>query len=387
MLLEKPTTLIPVCEPWLGEREEAYALECVRSGWVSSSGKFVDDFEQRWAAYCHRAYGVSVSNGTSALQAAIEALDLSPGDEVILPSLTIISCAQCIIRVGAKPVLVDCDHNTWTMNTQQVADCVTSRTRAILAVHMYGHPVDMQPILDVCEQHGIALIEDAAQAHGSECLVDDTNGSENKSWQRCGSFGTMSCFSFYANKIITTGEGGMVLTNDKTLDKRLRSIRNLCFGEDQRFRHETLGHNFRLTNLQAAVGVAQLERIEEILQRKRHIGQRYTHNLKDLTNISTQENQTWAKNVYWMNGIVINEKLGINAASFAKSLRARGIDSRPFFLGMHDQPVLINHGLFSGESYPVTTRLSQQGLYLPSGANLSDDQIDTVCQVVQELAS
>ncbi len=387
MLLEKPTTMIPVCQPWLGEREEAYAIECVRSGWVSSAGRFVDEFEQQWAAYCHRAFGVSVNNGTSALQAAIEALDLSPGDEVILPSLTIISCAQCIIQAGATPVLVDCDPETWTMNPQQVADRVTNHTRAVMAVHLYGHPVDMQPILELCERHGLALIEDAAQAHGAECLVSDTNSDDSKTWQRCGSFGAMSCFSFYANKIITTGEGGMVLTNDKHLDKRLRNIRNLCFGQDQRFRHESLGHNFRLTNLQAAIGLAQFERIEEILQRKRHIGQLYAHNLKDVSSISIQENRPWAKSVYWMNGIVIEEKLGMNAATFATSLRARGIDSRPFFTGMHDQPVLIARGLFSGESYPVTTRLSQQGLYLPSGAGLSDDQVATVCQAVQEIAS
>jgi perosamine synthetase len=375
--------VIPVCEPQLGEKEGVYLAECVRSGWVSSSGPFIEQFEQRWAEYCGRRHGVAVCNGTAALQCAVAALGLAPGNEVIMPSFTIVSCAQAIVACGAVPVLVDADAETWTMDVGLVESKISPRTRAIMPVHIYGHPVDLDPILTLADKHGLAVIEDAAEAHGAQYRTV-RDGSE-PGWRRCGGFGDMSCFSFYANKIITTGEGGMVLTDDAMLDKRLRSLRNLCFGDEQRFRHEQLGYNFRMTNMQAAIGLAQLERIDEILQRKRRIGAGYAQGLEEVSAISFQCCQPWARSVYWMNGIVIDEKSGFSAADVSNQLRVRGIDTRPFFTGMHDQPALLRLGMFAGESYPVTSRLSRQGLYLPSGSGLTQEQIDTVCNAIGEV--
>lgn len=364
--------MIPVNEPRLGEREIAYVNECLQTGWISSEGRFIDEFERQWAAYCGMKFGIAVSNGTTALEMAVESLDLKPGDEVILPSFTIISCAQAVIYGGGIPVLVDCDPHTWCMDVSQVEAKITSRTRAIMPVHIYGHPVDMDPLLDLAKKHNLIVIEDAAEAHGAEYKS-----------RRCGSFGDISCFSFYANKIITTGEGGMLLTNDEEVANRLRSMRNLCFKKERRFYHTELGHNFRLTNMQAALGLGQLEHIEESLQHKRWLGKTYTEKLNHLKGLQLPVEMDWAKNVYWMFGIVLDEKFGIDAVEFARRLSARGVMTRPFFLGMHEQPVLKSQGFFQGEEYPVTARIARQGLYLPSGMTLTEAQLNEVCAAVE----
>ena len=249
--------MIPVNEPRLGMREMEFVMECLQTGWISSEGRFIETFEQKWAEYCGMKYGVAVCNGTAALQLAVACLDLRPGEEVILPSFTIISCAQAITYNGGTPVLVDCDSRTWCMDVGQVEAKITPRTRAIMPVHIYGHPVDMEPVRDVARQHNLVIIEDAAEAHGAEY-----KGA------RCGSLGDMSCFSFYANKIVTTGEGGMLLTNSEPVASRLKSLRNLCFQKERRFYHTALGFNFRMTNIQAALGVAQVQAIETSVQQK-----------------------------------------------------------------------------------------------------------------------
>ncbi|HYR42232.1 MAG TPA: DegT/DnrJ/EryC1/StrS family aminotransferase [Terriglobia bacterium] len=366
--------MIPVNEPHLGEREFELVAECVRTGWVSSSGKFITEFEDRWAAYCGRRHGVAVSNGTVALQLAVAVLDLKPGDEVIMPTFTIISCAQAVTAAGAVPVLVDSEPRTWCMDVSQIQAKLTSRTRAIMPVHIYGHPVDMDPLMDVAGRHGIAVIEDAAEAHGAEYRS-----------RRCGSFGRMSCFSFYANKLVTTGEGGMILTDDDATADRLRSMRNLCFLPNRRFYHEELGFNYRLTNMQAALGVAQIERMDEIVRKKRWIGQEYTARLRDIKRIELPVEESWARSVYWMYGIVLSSDMGMNAADFAAKLKEREIDTRPFFLGMHEQPVFRRKGLFKDERYPVAERIARQGLYLPSGIGLTENQLATVCDAVHEV--
>src|SRR5215831_5674438 len=238
--------MIPVNEPSLGAREQEYVLECVRTGWVSSAGQFINEFEERWAAYCGRRYGIAVSNGTVALQLAVACSGLEPGDEVIMPTFTIVSCALAVIYNGGVPVLVDCDPRTWCMDVAQVKEKLTPRTRAIMPVHIYGHPVDMDPILEIADQFGLAVIEDAAEAHGAE--YRSARGS-TATWLRCGSFGAMSCFSFYANKLLTTGEGGMLVTDDDGLAQRARALRNLSFQPERRFRHDRLGFNFRMSNL------------------------------------------------------------------------------------------------------------------------------------------
>ena len=374
--------MIPVNEPLLGERELEYVTECVRTGWVSSAGRFIAEFEEAWARYCGRRYGVAVSNGSAALQAAVAALSLEPGDEVILPTFTIVSCVTAVLAAGAVPVLVDSDPRTWTMDVEQLASRVTARTRAVMPVHIYGHPVDLDPVLELAERHGIAVVEDAAEAHGAEYLSRRDGASA--SWRRCGSFGVLSCFSFYANKLVTTGEGGMVVTDDDALAERLRSLRNLGFQPGRRFYHEELGFNFRLTNVQAALGLAQLERMDEIVRRKRDVAAAYTARLESIQGLQLPPQEPWARSVFWMYGVVVDKATGLDAAALAERLGERGVETRPFFLGMHEQPALHRLGLFRDESHPVAERLARQGLYLPSGLALTDEQVETVCTAVRE---
>ena len=376
---------IPVNEPLLGELELQNVTECLRTGWISSAGRFIEEFEQEWAKYCGRRYGIAVSNGSTALHVAISCLHLQPGDEVILPTFTIVSCLTAVLNNGGTPVLVDSDPRTWCMDVSQVEAKITSRTRAVMPVHIYGHPVEMDPLLDLAEQYDIAVIEDAAEAHGAEYRSQAQSGCPT--WRRCGSFGSASTFSFYANKLITTGEGGMVLTDDAKFAENARSFRNLCFQPERRFFHEELGFNFRLTNLQAAIGVAQIQRIDEIVSLKRRMGHEYTKRLQDVPGLELPVEETWARNVYWMYGVVVREETGLDAKEVGRMLAARGIETRPFFLGMHEQPALHKRGLFLNEHYPVTEKLARQGLYLPSGLALTEAQMDQVCEAVREVMS
>jgi perosamine synthetase len=343
-------------------------MECMRSGWLSSEGPFVRQFEEAWASYCGMPHGVAVSNGTTALEVAIQTLDLAPGDEVIMPSFTIISCALAVVESGAVPVLVDSDPRTWCMDVGQVEARVTDRTRAIMAVHMYGHPVDMDPIVALARRHGLAIVEDAAEAHGAEYRG-----------RKAGGLSDLSCFSFYANKIINTGEGGMVLARSAAHADRLRSLRNLAFRPERRFLHSELAHNYRLTNLQAAVGVAQVESIEDYVARKQAMARAYAQRLGDLAEIALPVEEPWARNVYWMYGLVLADSVPFDAQELARRLREGGVDSRPFFVGMHEQPALLDRGLFAGERYPVAERIARRGLYVPSGLAITEDQIDRVC--------
>jgi len=347
--------------------------EALETGWISSAGRFIEEFEQGFAAYCGRRHGVAVSNGTAALQLAVACLELAPGDEIIMPSFTIVSCALAALYNEAVPVLVDVDPDTWCMDVGQIEPKITDRTRAIMPVHMYGHPVDMNVVESLAHTYDLRIVEDAAEAHGAEYAG-----------RKCGSFGDLSCFSFYANKIITTGEGGMVLTDDDDLAALARSKRNLCFQEQQRFVHEGLGFNFRLTNLQAALGVGQLERIDTVIARKREMAAAYTRGLSGLP-LHLPVEQPGAKNVYWMYGIVLDDDVDFDAESFAAKLGERGVQTRPFFLGMHEQPVFLKRGLFSAAHYPVTERISARGLYLPSGQAITDEQIDAVIAAVRDV--
>jgi len=374
--------MIYVNEPSLGERELELVSECVRTGWISSAGKFINQFEEGWATYCERKYGVAVCNGSVALQVAVAGLDLQPGDEVIIPTFTIISCATAVTYNGAVPVLVDADPDTWCMDVDQVKGKITPRTRAIMPVHLYGHPVDMDLLLELADRHGLAIIEDAAEAHGA--LYYSAREGDSPGWRRCGGFGALSCFSFYANKLVTTGEGGMILTDDPQLAEKARSLRNLCFQPERRFFHEELGFNFRMTNLQAALGVAQLERMDEIVARKRWLGEQYTLKLQGIPGIRLPVEKSWARSVFWMYGLVLAEETEMDATQMALRLKGKGIETRPFFLGMHEQPAFHKAGLFLNEHYPVAERLARQGLYLPSGLALSETQIDLVCSAVQE---
>ncbi|MDO8803073.1 MAG: DegT/DnrJ/EryC1/StrS family aminotransferase [Elusimicrobiota bacterium] len=363
--------MIPVNEPLLKGNELAYVTECIKTGWISSAGRFIEQFEQKWSAYCGMEHGVSMCNGTVALQAAVAALELKPGDEIIMPSFTIISCALAAVYNGAKPVLVDCDPETWTMDPAAIEAKINPKTRAIMPVHIYGHPCDMDPILALAKKHSLAVIEDAAEAHGAEYKG-----------RKCGSFGDISCFSFYANKIITAGEGGMALTSNPVYAERLKAQRNLCFRPERRFFHTELGHNFRITNMQAAVALAQMEQIEEFLKKKRAMARAYQEKLKGVKGLTLPVEKDWAKNVYWMYGLVLDGSRGMDAVQFAKLLSTEGVETRPFFLGLHEQPVFHDMGLFRGERYPVTERIAANGLYLPSGLAITPQQIEQAADAV-----
>ncbi len=368
--------MIPVNEPLFQEREKALLCECIDTGWVSSEGKFVSIFEEKVAEFTGTSYGVAVCNGSVALELAVAVLGLKPGDEVILPSFTIISCVHAILRNGLKPVLVDVEGETWNMDINQVEQKITQRTRAIMPVHMYGHPVDMDPLIRLAETYGLYIIEDAAEAQGA--LYKD---------KKCGSIGHLGVFSFYANKIVTTGEGGMVITSSEFLNDRLRKMRDLSFEPSQRFYHIDPGFNYRFSNLQAAVGVAQMERIDTLVDRKKQQGEQYRKKLMHMNGITLQVIKEWAEPVYWVNGIVLENEIPFDANQLAQQLKEKGIQTRPFFWPMHEQPLFNKMGLFKNESYPVSERLARRGLYLPSGVALSDEQIDIVCQQLNECSN
>jgi len=366
---------IPVNEPLLDGNEKKYLNQSIDTGWISSEGPFVAQFEQQFASRVERKYGIAVSNGSVALDAAIVALGISPGDEVILPTFTIISCAAAIARAGAVPVVVDCDPHTWNMDISQVEAKITSRTKAIMVVHIYGLPVDMTPVLALADKYGLQVIEDAAEMHG-----------QTYKGLKCGSFGNISTFSFYPNKHITTGEGGMLLTNDEQIAQRCRSLRNLCFQPQKRFVHEELGWNMRMSNLQAAIGVAQLERLDEFVARKRRMGQRYTELLADIPGIQLPLPRTeYAENIYWVYGLVLKDEVPFDAETAMQHLRELHIGTRPFFWCMHEQPVFSKMGLFEGESCPVAERIARRGFYIPSGVALTEEQIERVALAIKDL--
>lgn len=357
---------IPVNEPLLDGNEKKYLSECVDTGWISSEGPFVSRFEEEFAARVGRKYGVAVCNGSVALEAAVAALGIGPGDEVILPSFTIISCAAAVVRAGATPVVADSDPLTWNVDVSQIEEKITGKTKAVMVVHIYGLPVDMAPLQALATKYGLKIIEDAAEMHGQTYLDAP-----------CGSFGEISTFSFYPNKHITTGEGGMIVTDDDELAERCRSFRNLCFQPKKRFVHEELGWNFRMSNLQAALGVAQLERLDEFVRRKRAMGKRYTEFLKGLPLVQLPLASTpYAENIYWVYGVVLHDEVPFDAEEAMRRLAGLKIGTRPFFWPMHEQPVFKKMGLFDGVGCPVAERIARRGFYLPSGLALDESQME-----------
>ena len=365
---------IPVNKPLLNGNEKKYLIECVDTEWISSEGPFIKQFEEKFANYIGRKYGIAVANGSGALDIAVQALKIGLGDEVIMPAFTIISPAQSVVRTGAVPVLVDSDSSTWNMDIKQIESKITKKTKAILVVHIYGLPVDMEPIQELCKKHNLYLIEDAAEMHG-----------QTYKGKKCGSFGDISIFSFYPNKHITTGEGGMIMVDNEELAERCSKLRNLAFEpKGRRFIHNELGWNYRMTNMQAALGLAQLEKIDEHIIKKRKIGKLYQEGLKGIKGFKLPLEKTeYAENIYWVFGLVADsEELCENTV---KKLNDAGIGTRPFFWCMHEQPVFNNMGLFKGEKYPVAEKLARNGFYLPSGLALTDEQIETVIKAMQNI--
>ncbi len=367
---------INVSEPKLSNKTKDYVLDCIKTEWISSSGSYLESFEKEWAKYCNMKYAVSVTSGTAALIVALKALNLKPGDEVIMPSFTIISCALAIIEAGGKPVLADCDLDTWCIKTDEIKKKISSRTKAILIVHMFGHPANMDEIKEIIKNKKIDIIEDAAESHGSKF--------KNKV---VGSFGKISCFSFYVNKLITTGEGGMALTNDMSLYNKMKNLRNLAFNKTRRFSHNEIGYNYRMTNIQAAIGLSQLEKITEHIKIKRQNTLLYNKILTsyDLP-ISLPSEKQWAKSTFWMYGIVLKNKK-MTAKTLSRKLFDNKIETRPLFLGMHEQPIFKKMNLFNSDSYPNTEYLSKYGLYLPSGLRLNKSKIELICKTLKSILS
>ncbi len=364
---------IPVCTPVLGGREREYVLDCLDTNWISSMGSYIERFEKRFAEICGVKYAVACSTGTSALHLAFESLGIGLGDEVIIPSFTLIVSANSVLWTGATPVLVDVQPDTWCIDPAKIEAGITPRTRAIVAVHMYGHPCDMDAIMAIARKHNLFVVEDAAESHGATYKGRMT-----------GSIGHASCFSFYANKIITTGEGGMITTNDQAIAERAALLRNQAFGP-VRFVHDDVGYNYRMTNIQAAIGLAQCEDFDTKVRRKIQIAHIYDELLRHDTSIQRPVQHAGCKNVYWMYGILLEPEFGRSRDEVRERLAARGVETRSFFIPMNRQPV------FQGDhsrwpdlrgDYPVSDDLGERGFYLPSGADLTrDDQV----YVVEEL--
>lgn len=368
-------SFIPVNEPLLNGNEKKYLCECIDTGWISSEGPFVKEFEQKMSATVNRKYGIAVSNGTAALEVAVMALGIKEGDEVIMPTFTIISCAMAVTKLGAIPVLVDSDPYTWNMEACDIEKKITSKTKAIMVVHLYGLPVEMDEILELAKKYELKVIEDAAEMHG-----------QTYRGIPCGSFGDISTFSFYPNKHVTTGEGGMIVTNSEELAEKCRSLRNLCFRTDVRYVHDEISDNYRFTNLQAAVGLAQLERLDEFVDRKREMGRYYTEQLKEIKGIRLPIARTeYADNIYWVYGIVLEEDVQLTNRELVKLLAAEGIGARTFFWCMHEQPVYQDAGLFQRESYKHAEYLARKGFYIPSGLALEKEQMDIVVDKLKKI--
>tara|TARA_B100000315_G_scaffold1078_1_gene1002 strand:+ start:33 stop:1187 length:1155 start_codon:yes stop_codon:yes gene_type:complete len=368
--LRLKSKFIPVNVPKLSNQEKINVKKCLTSGWISSEGEYVKKFEEDFSKYNNRIYGVAVSSGTGALEIALKSLDLKRGDEIIIPTFSIISTALCVIKLGLKPILVDSDLATWNMDSEQVIKKISRNTKAIIITHIYGFPVDLQNVLRLAKKKNIKIIEDAAEMIGQTYFK-----------KKCGSFGDISTFSFYANKHITTGEGGMILTNDKRLYEKCKSLRNLCFGKDNnRFNHDDIGWNYRMTNLQAAIGCGQLKNISKIIRRKREIGRRYISILNKSKIIFIQPYKlNYAKNIFWVFGVLLKKNANISRDRIIKKLLKKNIQTRTFFFPMHKQKIFKKMKVFpKNQKFVNAEYLSKNGFYLPSGLGISNSDIDFV---------
>ena len=375
----KKISFIPVNVPKIFKQDKIFVKDCLDTNWISSEGSYVKKFENEFSKYNNRKYGIAVSNGTAALEIALKALNLKKKDEVIIPTFSIISTALCVIKLGLKPVLVDCDLSSWNMIPEEVLKKINRRTKAIIITHIYGFPVDMQKIIKIAKRKKIKIIEDSAEMIGQKY--------KNK---KCGSFGDMSTFSFYANKHITTGEGGMIVTNEKKYFKKCMSLRNLCFGSNtNRFNHDDIGWNYRLSNIQAAIGCGQLKNISWILKRKREIGQRYTSLLRGNKKIYIQPlKNSFSTNIYWVFGVVIRPFVKIKRDEVIKKLLKNKIQTRTFFYPMHKQKIFRKMKIFSKNThFPNADYLSKNGFYLPSGLGIKNFEIDYICRILNKIIS
>lgn len=365
-------SVIPVCEPTLGGNELKYVTQAIETNWISSAGSFIRDFEARFAAACGARYGVACANGTVAMHLALATLGLEPGDEVIIPTFTMIATANAVTYCGATPVLVDMEPDYWQLDIEQLATKITPRTKAIVPVHIYGHPTDMDPLLELAAHHGLMVIEDSAEAHGGEYKG-----------RRCGALGDAAGFSFYGNKIITTGEGGMVTTSNREIAKLAWNLRDHAFSTERHFWHKFVGFNYRMTNLQAAVGLAQVEQMDAFVASRRKNAAEYNRHLSNIPGITTPPEAPWAKNVYWMYGILVDEAAyGVNRDQLRRVLADHGVETRTFFIPMHCQPVYWQQ--YKGQRFPVAEELCRRGFYLPSASSLTLAEIEYIAAVIRD---
>jgi perosamine synthetase len=363
---------IPIAEPEIGEEELKNVMEAVKSGWVSSKGKFISEFEERFAEYIGVKYGVATSSGTTALHLALVALGVKKGDEVIIPTLTFVAVANAVIYTGARPVFVDSHPDYWCIDPEKIEEKITRKTKAIIPVHLYGHPCDMDIILKIAGEYGLYVIEDCAEAHGAEYRG-----------RKVGSFSDISCFSFYGNKIITTGEGGMCLTNDERLAEKMKILRDHGMKPDRKYWHEVIGFNYRMTNLQAALGVAQLEKMEKFVQKKIEIAETYNSLLKNVDGITLPPKMPWARNVYWLYSILVDKSsYGLDRDELIVKLLERGIETRRFFYPLHIMPP---YRTYAHGEYSVAENLSSKGLNLPSSVKLSYEEIYEIAHLIKQL--
>jgi perosamine synthetase len=376
MPADSGVVLIPVCEPVLGEEEVNNATDAIRRGLISGSvkGSYIDAFEKGFSRYCGSEYGIATSSGTTALHLAMASLRLGPGDEVIVPSFTNIATALCVTYTGARPVFVDSEPESWNIDVKKISEAITAKTRAIIVVHIYGHPTDMDPVIEIAREKDVYVVEDAAEAHGAEYRG-----------RKVGGLGDISCFSFYVNKIITTGEGGMVLTNDSELAERAYSLRNLAYSNSRRFLHDEVGFNYRMTNVQAGIGLAQLNKIEHLVERRRRNADQYASILHNEPELVLPIEKSYARNVYWMYGVVLRKGCNVSREQVRQKLLEKGIETRDFFYPMHLQPVFNKLGIAEKHAkLEVSEWLGENGFYLPSGSGLSDHEVTTVAEALLE---
>ena len=367
---------IPVAKPDLSELEERYVLEAVRSSWISSSGPFVDRFEQGFARICGARAAVSVSNGTVALHLALLALEVGPGDEVIIPSLTYVATANAVSYVGAVPIFVEIDADTWCIDPSLIEAVISPRTKGIIAVHLYGHPADMDAINEVASRHGLWVIEDAAEAHFARYKGRPVGG-----------LATMATFSFYGNKVVSSGEGGAITVNDAELEHRLRMLRSQGMDPDTRYHFPIIGYNYRLTNVACALLCAQLERRVQILEKRRRVFDSYTAGLSDVAGIGLQPIAGWAEPTRWLYCITVDETaLGVCRDELMSVMEAFGIETRPFFRPVHRLPPYEEASFRNGHCLPVTDHLASTGLNLPTFSGLTEDDLQRVIGVIRCVA-
>ncbi len=363
---------IPVAAPALVGNEKKYVLDCLESSWISSNGLYVERFESAFAEFCGTRHALSCANGTVALHLALLALGIGPGDEVVVPTLTFVATANAVTYCGAKPVFVDSDPETWNLDPMFLDECISPRTKAIIVVHLYGYPAEMDSVIGIARKHGLFVIEDAAEAHGAEYKG-----------KRVGGLGDIAIFSFYGNKIVTTGEGGMVVTNNAELARSVRQLKGQGMDPDRRYWFPMVGYNYRMTNIEAAIGLAQMEKVDWHLSRRREIAAEYIHCLRHIAGISMQPERAWIRNVYWMNSLVLNEKWPLSRDETTRALAESGIETRPFFYPMHTLPMYRK--MAEGKQFPNADRLSLQGINLPSSALLTTSDIKYISECLARL--